>query len=289
MTDGVVAPRLPDFIILGAAKAGTTSLAAWLADHPQVFVSRQKELHFFSRDERYAAGLTAYAANFAEATADQRTGEATPSYLFNAAAADRMVEAIPGATLFALLRDPVDRAYSQYWYNRTRGVENREFAQAVDDELADPDLERTPANLAYLTVGRYLPQLERYASLFSRDQLHVMLFEDLRRDPKKVFAEACAALGVDPEIVPASVGAVFNPSHTIRSQKLRQQMMRYRAWERLPRRLVRRIDSWNRAPMEYPALDPAMRRRLDDVLADDNAQLAAWLGRDLAEWHGART
>lgn len=278
------AVRLPDFLILGAAKAGTTSLAAWLSDHPEVFVSRNKELHFFSRDERYAEGLAKYGGHFVEATSDQRAGEATPSYLFNADAPGRIAEAVPRATLFALLRDPVDRAYSQYWYNRTRGVESRSFEEAVDAELADPGLESTPANLAYLTVGRYLPQLERYAALFPREQLHVLLFEDLREDPRSLFVEVCRRLGVDDALVPASVGSVFNPSHTIRSEGLRRQMMRFRAWDRLPRRIVRRIDTWNRAPMEYPPLDARLRRRLDEVLADDMARLAAWLDRDLAAW-----
>jgi hypothetical protein len=276
--------RLPDFLVLGAAKAGTTSLAAWLADHPDVFVSRNKELHFFSRDANYDAGLPSYAEHFAEARPDQRAGEATPSYIFNAQAPARIADAVPAATLIVLLRDPVDRAYSQYWYNKTRGVESRSFEEAIDAELADPQLEHTPANLAYLTAGRYLPQLERYAALFPRDQLHVLLFEDLKHEPKGLFSEVCGLLGVDRSFVPASVGSVFNPSHTIRSEGLRRQMMRFRAWDRLPRRIVRRIDTWNRAPMEYPPLDPRVRGRLDDTLAEDTEKLAAWLGRDLDEW-----
>src|SRR4051812_47155826 len=106
--------RLPDYLIIGAPRSGTTALSKYLAAHPDVFLSNPKELDFFDRQEPTPDALAAYARHFAGATADEVAGEATPTYLHSPAAVARMAQTVPDARLVAILRNPIDRAYSHY-------------------------------------------------------------------------------------------------------------------------------------------------------------------------------
>src|SRR5437762_6880111 len=119
---------LPNFLILGAAKSGTTSLYHVLKQHPQVFVTEKKELHFFVKEHWYRRGMRCYARHFAPARAEHRAvGEATPVYLCHPAAPHRIREHLPEARLIAIVRDPVQRAHSHYWQERRRLNEHRSF------------------------------------------------------------------------------------------------------------------------------------------------------------------
>src|SRR4051812_42429120 len=107
--------RAPDFLIVGAAKAGTTSLAAYLAEHPDVFMARRKELHFFGREKEYRRGWEWYCSHFEGAGDARAVGEATPDYMWRERAVERIAQDLPKARIIATLRHPVDRAYSHYW------------------------------------------------------------------------------------------------------------------------------------------------------------------------------
>src|ERR1051326_983405 len=121
MTEG---RRLPTFLIIGAGRSGTTSLARYLGSHPHVFMARAKEMHFFDSDSKTREW---YRPRFAEARRQTAVGEATPNYLYEPAAIKRMAAIVPEARLIAILRDPVDRAYSHYWQNRSLGKETMTF------------------------------------------------------------------------------------------------------------------------------------------------------------------
>ena len=108
---------LPNYLIIGAPKCGTTSLAAWLDEHPQVYMVPEKELHFFSG--YWEQGLDWYEQCFVP-NGKPLVGEASPSYLENPVARERIASVLPGAKLIAMMRNPVDRAYSQYWHWRDR-------------------------------------------------------------------------------------------------------------------------------------------------------------------------
>src|SRR5688572_14326389 len=114
--------RLPDFLIVGAMRSGTTSLHKYLQAHPDVFVASGKEVHFF--DRRYGRGLDWYRSRFAGVTTERVVGEATPAYMYDENAIARIAHDLPDARLIVVLRNPVDRAYSHYWRNRSRGREN---------------------------------------------------------------------------------------------------------------------------------------------------------------------
>ena len=273
---------LPDFLVIGVPKGGTTSLAAYLAAHPGVHMAWQKEVDFFQA--HWERGVDWYRTNFAAARPGQLVGEATPWYLAHPQAPERMAAVVPRARLVALLRNPVDRAYSQYWWQRAHRSEARSFAAAVADELRDPGQVPRGMPVGYLAAGRYAEQLARVSAHFPREALLVRLTEDLAHDSAALVAEVCRHIGADPDVVPANVARSYNAAFEFRSLRLFRLMQRYRAWRRLGLGVAGRLDAWNRRRISYAPLDPALRRRLVEHFRPANAELAEWLGRDLSAW-----
>jgi hypothetical protein len=267
--------RLPDWLIIGAMKSGTTSLAAYLREHPGCFVAPEKEVHFFDYEYRWAFGPDWYRERFRDADPGVLAGEATPSYMHRPEVPARIASIVPGAKLIAILRNPVDRAYSQYWHHRRQGDEEREFADAIE----------APGELGYLERGRYVEQLQRVAEHFPREQLHIALFDDLEARPRETFVEVCRFLGLDESVIPDAVGEATNSHMKVRAPRVFATMYRYEVWDKLPSRLGRRLHEAMVLPDEYPPLDPDLDTELRARFADDNRSLQGWLGRDLpAGW-----
>ncbi len=270
---------LPDFLVIGAPKSGTTTLADWLAVHPDVFVAAGKEVRFFNL--HHDRGEDWYRSCFAAATPGQRRGEATPAYLYLDVALDRIRALVPDVRLVAILREPVARAWSHYWFNRGMGIEPRSFTRALDAERAGPPLERaTSRDLvhAYLGLGRYADRLDAVDARFAADQLLVVLADDLRRDPADTFATVCRHIGVaprTPEDRTANVGAAPR-SHAV------SRLLRVLRSQRWPAGLGRRVAAANRRG-GYPPIDAALAARLRASFAADNARLAQRLGRVLPD------
>lgn len=271
-----MAGQLPNFLLIGAMRSGTSSLARWLRGHPQIFLAVPKELHYFDRE--HARGVGWYRARFAGVTDETAVGEATPSYLYRADAIGRMAALVPEARILVMLREPVARAYSHYWLERERGREPRSFAAAVADERRRVSEE--PGGLAYLARGRYLPQLERLGGHYPRSSVHVMLFDDLAEQPAETVAAACRFLGVDDAFTPTELGQAVNASVTFRSLRVRHLA------KELPGPLRRVADRLNTRRFAYPPLDPGLASELRASLFEDNRALARWLGRDLSAWSG---
>ena len=197
--------RLPDFLVSGTQKGGTTYLHGLLQQHPQVVLAHPKYLHNFSL--HHGHGLDWYANHFAGASVDQRCGEVTPYYLFHPLAAERIHAAIPDVKLIVLLRDPVERALSQYFHSRRLGLEPLELEAALAAErgrLADADAtllrgesHRSHQQHSYLSRSRYEQQLRRFKDLFSDEQLLVLRSEDLFEQPKRVWEEVLMFLGLE--------------------------------------------------------------------------------------------
>lgn len=214
---------LPDFVIVGTQKGGTSSLYAYLCEHPLVARAARKEVHFF--DLHYAKGERWYRSQFptqrelAAVAAEQRgaaggeravTGEASPYYLFHPLAAERMTSVVPSTRVIALLRDPVDRALSHYHHAVRLGVEDLSLEAAIDREaerlageesrlVEQPDAESfAHRQHSYLARGRYLGQLQRFEAYRSAGRLLVLRSEDLFGDPQRGFDETLAFLGLPP-------------------------------------------------------------------------------------------
>lgn len=261
-------------------RSGTTALHHYLRDHPDVGMATPKEIHFFDRE--YDRGLEWYAAQFASLAGRRMIGEATQTYMYDEDALDRMTAALPAARFIAVLRNPVDRAYSHYWFNRARGAEDLSFAAAVEQEparRAAAATTRERRRISYVDRGRYLPQLLEVTARVPREQLLVVLFEHLRDEPVTTYAAVCEFLGVDSSFRPPSIGAPANQYVSFRSPAV-QRMIR-----RLPGAPTRRVlGRLNSRRASVPPMDPAVRAQLLDTLAPGNAALAAWLGVDLSVW-----
>lgn len=265
---------LPSFLIIGAQRAGTTSLFDYLTRHPDVAGPRaskgdvfwSKELHFF--DDRFWRGLGWYRSFFPLALSrrvarlrggDMVASEATPSYLFHPAVPERVAATLPDVRLIALLRDPIERAYSHYQLMVRTGRETLSFEDAlaaeserlageVDRILADPRYtSHRYRHPAYVARGMYADQVERWLAHFPREQLLVLRAEDFLARPAEVYAETLDFLGLRP----------------------------WHLDDFTPR---------NRKP--YTAIDPAVRALLEERFAQPNARLARLLGRDFG-WESA--
>ena len=197
--------RLPDFVVIGAQKAGTTSLAAALRQHPGLYLPPSKELHYFSLHAERP--LSWYAAHFEQAGPGQLCGEATPYYLFHPAAAARLAAALPLSRLIVLLRDPVARTLSHYFHALRRGNETLPLAAALAAEparLAGAEatlrrpggMHRPHQTQSYLARSRYELQLPRFAAWAQASRLLVLRSEDLFTDPQQALARVLGWLGL---------------------------------------------------------------------------------------------
>jgi hypothetical protein len=167
---------LPDFVIIGAQKGGTSFLYHLLTRHPLVEPAARKELHFFDHPEYFDHGAEWYRRCFPRLSAEdgQRsiTGEATPYYLFDPPVAKRMAEIVPQARLIALLRNPIDRAFSHYQMQVKRGTEPRTFEEAIEQQ-----------DSSYMSRGIYVDQLLRWFEFFGKEQMLILKSEDFFERP----------------------------------------------------------------------------------------------------------
>lgn len=277
-----MAGTLPNFLIIGAMRAGTTSLCRYLEAHPEVFMAPQKEVHFF--DLHFARGPGWYEQQFAGARTEQAIGEATQTYMYFDEVPTRLARILPDALLIAVLRNPVDRAYSHYWLERVRGREPLTFADAVAEEpkrLASSGLGARTSH-SYLDRGRYLRQLLNVCKYYSREALLVILFEELCDHPDVLFRDVCRFLGVYEDFVPSDVGRVINPFVKFRSLRLRNMLKRLSVGS-LIRRAGERLNT--RRNVSYPPMDPQLRTVLLKEFEEDNRALESWFGRELTAWN----
>jgi len=205
--------RLPDFLIIGTQRGGTTSLYRYLASHPDVSPAFTKEIHYF--DINYVRGARWYRAHFplrsgrsAPGNRASVVGEASPNYLFHPLAGQRAWELVPSARLIVLLRDPVERAFSHYRHQVRDGLESLSFEEALahEPERLEKEAERIVRNPSYVSFslihhsyrarGLYADQLQAWMSLFPPEQFIIESSEDLFRSPGETVARVLARLGL---------------------------------------------------------------------------------------------
>ena len=190
--------RLPEFLGIGVQKGGTTTLQRLLEQHPDLFLPRQKELHYFSL--HYGKGEGWYRQQFAEATSQQRCGEITPYYVFHPEVPARIRALLPQAKLILLLRDPVERALSQVAHSMRLGLEPLELEQALAAEAQRLEgAEEVLSSLdgrhgshqehSYLARSRYDLQLEHWLRFFPREQIFLRRSEELFEHPDQLWTE----------------------------------------------------------------------------------------------------
>ncbi len=299
---------LPDFFVMGAPKAGTTALHAALAEHPQLYLSPVKEPKYFLGDDRpppnqggpgdahsareWVWSRPRYEELFAPAPAGVLRGESTPFYLADLASHRRIHDAVPDARLVVVLRDPVDRAYSNWAHLWADGLE------PIDDFVAAcaEEPRRRQAGWApfwrYLETGLYGRQLLHLFTLFGRDQVHIIRYLELVESPTETLDGVCRFLGVEEGVVtevPArNVGGYVPPTRYARV--LRATFRRGASLGRhFPPQVWRKASlplQWliQRTPQHRPELLASERARLVDHFAEDIDIVEEITGWDLRAW-----
>jgi hypothetical protein len=198
---------LPDALIIGAQKAGTTSLFEYLAQHPRVAAARRKEIHFF--DNSFARGEAWYRRRFPPARQGQLMLEATPYYLFHPLAAARAFRVLPSVKVIAILREPVARAFSHYQHEFQKGRETLSFEDAIAAEplrLGDSEEQLARGEVlssfehqhfSYVSRGLYAVQLERWLAHFPRQQVLAIKAEGMFESPQNTVEQVCDFLGLE--------------------------------------------------------------------------------------------
>ena len=277
---------LPTFLIIGAMRSGTTALARSLGQHPDVYMAPEKEVLFF--DVRWREGVDWYARSFAGATSQTAVGEASPNYLYSPHAIDRAHVLLPDAKLLAILRSPVDRAYSHYWWNRLRDREPLDFEDAIAAEPTRIEHDwRTRSFYAYLDKGRYLHQLQHVSDVYPRESLQVTIFEELRDSPAETFSAVCRFIGVDPSVTPALLGLKVNAYYEVRSKTVAHAVRRLQRQGNAGRALADAIGRLNRLEHPYPPMPLDARSHLEQLFAPEIQALEEWLGQDLSCWRAS--
>jgi hypothetical protein len=277
------AGRLPDFVVIGAMKAGTTSLWEALRAHPQVFVPELKELHFFSNPGRLGHDMAWYREQFAGAGDARAVGEASTNYTKYPrlpGTAERLADAIPAARLVYLVRDPIERIRSHYLHVVHSHGERRPIDEAVH---ADPE---------YVDISRYSLQIDQYLEHFDESQLLVVTSESLKQQPRATMERVFRFVGVD---VPERVAAAPVVSHRSADKRMdtpfttRLRGVRgYRTVRGLVPASVRRLAARAVKPPLEESVDATvpdpLRRELADRLADDVRGLRRFLGPSFDGW-----
>ncbi len=284
---------LPDFLIIGQMRAATSTLYQYLQRHPQIYMPEIKELRFFNHDldapdraDLVPRGLPVtledYAAHFANAPESSLKGEASPQYVDSLVAAQQIREILPDARLICCLRNPVDRIYSLFLLNLRGGAKresfNEWFVRSKDEWL----VQRTFT----------CESLARFYALFPREQIKIVLFEELTSAPQATVSGLFTWLGVDPhfqidlEVSKNESGLpksrrLASAMRTVRSNKLIFPVLR----RLVPRTLMAWVKSLKNANLEKPpSLDPRTRSELAAFYAEDTRKLQTLVQRDLSTW-----
>lgn len=295
------AVRLPDFLGLGAMRCGSTTLWAMMKQDPRLAFPAEKELHYFdNRAGFFDRGLYAYSDWFADAPADALCGESTPEYLYLDEARQRIRQVLPDAKFICILRDPVQRAWSHYWFRVRQGYEKLSVEKALDAEPARmrSDDEMTRLRFRYVSWGLYADYLERYEQDFPRQAMCVVTLEELKRNPAQVMARIQRHLGLKPRNgFSADNGKLEHKNLAMhpRWRWLYTHSRRALRWAEeddnsLVRRGVGKVANRLTKANEregIPQMPEHVRARLAEAFAESDRRLAKWLGRELP-WAPAR-
>jgi hypothetical protein len=293
--------KLPHFFVIGAPKSGTGKLDALLRSHPDICLARFKETGFFSteisvleggaatnsiKSGNFNRGFGWYASLFGHCAEGNLRGEVSPSYFSRPESLELLKRYTPQARLILILRDPVERLYSNYWQEKKMGQRLPEFQQLVEQD--HPRFQR------YSELSRYDQHLSLCAQFFPEDQLQVLLFDDLKQDVGGLTRSLYEFLGVDEDVVPPDLSAVRNPARQARSPGLqrlisRAAQLRVKAAGRplllkLASRIGRVFFKLNTKALDYPKMNAEMRAELLPEFEAAVQAVESASGRRLSHW-----
>ncbi len=297
--------QILDFIIIGVQKGGTTSLFKYLEKHPQIYMPPDKEAPFFSIDSLYERGIDWFLHQFFQDVSEEKLwGTVTPYYMTGLKkvtlqhVAERIQGSSPDVKIFAILRHPIERAFSNYSMNLRKGFEKKCFSDAISDLLESEQLEvarnsYSEAN-GYIVQGEYGRILSTYYELFSKKQIYVGFTDDLEKNPERFIKDLLNFLEVDSTIIPKNIGIRYYQGGTRRRLPWIKEYL-VEEWGFLPwkiRLLLRRVPIkyrnafsfwfhvWNERPNKSSAKDrwtqsitPEIKEKLIDLYENDYQRL----------------
>ncbi len=279
-----------DFAGIGAARSGTTWIAACLAAHPKICLSKPKELHFFcnktlTSHSNLELGESWYRNRFSHCKKGSVKGEISTSYLHDPDAPQRLSNRFPHVKLIATLRNPIDALYSHYHHSQRIYKLPPTFEQFIEER---------PEFIAYY---RYSPQIKRYLSLFPASQLHFILFDDILKNPTDVLINLFTFLGIDTGFTPPDTFNKLNDDNSPRSPILRTALHQTkRILDTIPairklykhlgiERLGARIIALNSCKKQIPSMNPDTRKYLTDLYTAETQEVEKLIGKDTSAWH----
>jgi hypothetical protein len=292
----------PDFLVVGAARTGTTTLDSYLRQHPGIFLPKIKEPCFFvfdGEDKEYQKGKFAFAVRdfksygnlFREAKKSQITGEMSTPYLYlydkTISSLQKYFPDFREIKIVMMLRNPVDRAFSQYCWRVRDGREPLSFAGAIEAEK-ERMLDNFSFDYFYLDRGFYFKQVKAYMENFHN--VHVILFEDFQSNPFNVLQKLCKFLGVEEnfeftklEAQNKSTGSRFN---ALGRAATMESNLKFKLWYSIPDSLRKRIRRWFTSANEgtKPVLDSSTQQILRGLYHEDILELQKLISRDLSSW-----
>lgn len=299
--------RVPDFLIIGAAKSGTTALWHQIGQHPQIFMHHSKHLNYFSMGERRVSycgpppqylqrektpNWEEYCSGFGHVAGDIIVGETCNTYLYDSGAAELIRRRLPDVKLIAILRNPAERAHSRYLQLVRSGREPMAtFEEALINEPIRIGEDWWP-EFHYLKASLYYEQLVRYFNLFPRQNIHVVLYDDMLNDQKSVVRGMFGFLGVDDKFTP-SIDIKFSASGLPRSALINWTLERLRILRPAAQRLLNRdhlnyllkmAGKAHTRNLVKPAILPSVRALIVEQVRGDVLKLQDLIGRDLSVW-----
>jgi len=294
--------KKPNFIIIGAMKAATTSLYTYIKQHPDIFMTKVKEPMFFNnfqKENNYnilgskskkPTTLEEYLAMFKDAKNEKAIGEASPAYIYNEKAPHLIKEHLPDVKIIAILRQPTDRAYSNFLHTKRADRENvNSFEQAIKIEK-----ERISDNWSplyhYIQKGFYSVQLKRYYNLFPKENIKVYLFEDVVKTPKETLKDIFKFLNVD-ENIEIDVSKKSNVSGTpkgilgfiLKKMRYYNLMPKFAISDYLPTFIISLL--FKSVYKDTEKLDSVLRKELTDkYYREEILKLEKLIDRDLSNW-----
>jgi len=265
---------LPNFLIIGAPRSGTTWLAMNLREHPDIFMPQIKEVHYF--DRHYAEGIDYYLKFFRGAESFRAVGEATPDYLYFPEVPERIASVLPESKMILCLRDPVDRVYSRYWNAKAKYTENRSLS--FEQKLRQKPL--------FLDEGKYFTHVKRYYEYFAPEQFLILSYDEIQSEPDDVMRRAYEFLDVDstfrPETLDLRVNAAASKPHHAKSRSL---YYLHRSLEKIGlHALANVVQNYNAASL--PSMSEETRRWLvEEVYRQENLKLQQLTGLDVSQWN----
>lgn len=292
--------RKPDFFIVGAAKCGTTALYEYLSQHPDIFMSAEKEPAYFCTDlNPLRRSEEEYLQLFSDAASQKRIGEASSSYLYSKQAAIEIKNFCPASRIIVMLRNPVDMLHArhaQMYYHCIEDIEDFGEALAAEQDRKEGRRPARPEHsiqhLFYRETAKYTDQINRYLDLFPADRVKVIIFDDFKSETARVYRDVCQFLDVDPTFQPTF--RVVNENRKIRNRFLQELLeVPGPALRRIGRPLTPRwlrhkvmneLRQINSTTEPRKPLDVDLRRALQAELRPEVMRLSQLLNRDLSHW-----